>query len=679
MADLTAILNGPWEFPKFEPPEMQLRLSMEDAGLEPPDEIFLDGKIHRFNNGNKKDKSGWYVAFADKIPAGRFGDWRLDLNVPWTADVGRDLDYEEVAARKRHIEIAREIRDKELAKLHDGVAQAVERIWENGTPATTEHPYLKKKGIQPHGMRVSGDGALMIPVHSPEGDLRSIQYIHPQGKKLFHTGGEAGGNVCVLGDLDDSPVFVAEGFATAASIREATGKPVVIAFSAHNMVGATGFVRERNGTRTDIVVVGDNDESGVGQKAAKAACDKYGARMIIPPEEGDANDFAQRGGDLKRLLAPPLDGWLVPVREFAKQPAPITWLIKGWLPSGALMMVHGPSGCGKTFLVLHWSMLIASSDTMLQWEGAKIRNGTVIYLAGEGHHGLRSRVAAWLKYYEVNPDVVDLHVSASGCDLNTPEGWLKVKSHIDAIGTKPVLIVVDTLHRFLHGDENSAQDAKVMIDACAGLQQEYGCSVLLVHHTGVSEEAQHRARGSSAWKAALDMESSVVMNKDKESLQIICRKMKDAEEPQPTWARLMKGIVLPGWYDEDGERVTSAVIVRGTDPGDSGEKGEKLSDIQRIAMSSFRLAAETRGMVRDGRFAGVEAEAWRAEFYKAHVSDSVNAKKVAFQRVRKSLLEKRLIRTDDDDPNIYFPEGVDANIDEAIFVQKLTCASPFDD
>lgn len=47
--------------------------------------------------------------------------------------------------------------------------------------------------------------------------------------------------------------------------------------------------------------------------------------------------------------------------------------------------------------------------------------------------------------------------------------------------------------------------------------------------------------------------------------------------------------------------------------------------------------------------------------------------------MRKSLLEKHLIRTDDDDPNIYFPEGVDANIDEAIFVQKLTCASPFDD
>jgi hypothetical protein len=168
------------------------------------------------------------------------------------------------------------------------------------------------------------------------------------------------------------------------------------------------------------------------------------------------------------------------------------------------------------------------------------------------------------------------------------------------------------------------------------------------------------------------MESSVVMNRDKESLQIICRKMKDAEEPEPTWAKLLKGIVLPGWYDEDGEKVTSAVIVRGADPGDSGEKGDRLTDVQRIAMASFRRAAETRGMVRDGAFAGVDAESWRNEFYKMHVSDSTGAKKVAFQRVRKQLLEKLMIRTDKDDPNIYFPEGVDANIDEMLFVQKLT-------
>jgi putative DNA primase/helicase len=94
----------------------------------------------------------------------------------------------------------------------------------------------------------------------------------------------------------------------------------------------------------------------------------------------------------------------------------------------------------------------------------------------------------------------------------------------------PEIIVVDTLHRFLDGDENSAADAKSMLDACAALINEFGASVILVHHTGVNAEAQHRARGSSAWRGALDVEISVVPG---ETIEIIQRKSKDAEEAAP--------------------------------------------------------------------------------------------------------------------------------------------------
>ena len=53
------------------PPEEQLRQAMEDAGIEPPPEIVIDGAIHRFNpDGAKGNKSGWYVAFPGDIPAG---------------------------------------------------------------------------------------------------------------------------------------------------------------------------------------------------------------------------------------------------------------------------------------------------------------------------------------------------------------------------------------------------------------------------------------------------------------------------------------------------------------------------------------------------------------------------------------------------------------------------------
>jgi hypothetical protein len=120
--------------------------------------------------------------------------------------------------------------------------------------------------------------------------------------------------------------------------------------------------------------------------------------------------------------------------------------------------------------------------------------------------------------------------------------------------------VVDTLHRFLLGDENSAQDAKTMLDACAALMREFNCSVLLVHHTGVSEEAQHRARGSSAWRGALDIEISIVPARDGQPLEIVQRKQKDGELSEPLFARI-EGIVIPGWFDEDKEPVKSATLV----------------------------------------------------------------------------------------------------------------------
>jgi hypothetical protein len=182
----------------------------------------------------------------------------------------------------------------------------------------------------------------------------------------------------------------------------------------------------------------------------------------------------------------------------------------------------------------------------------------VVYLAGEGHHGLRSRVAAWKQHHGAGK--LDMWISKTGTDLNTLEGYQRVVDAIRALPHPPSLINVDTLHRFLSGDENSSVDAKTMIDACASLMREFSCSVLLVHHTGVSDEAQHRARGSSAWKGALEIEISVIPAKGDAPIQIVQRKSKDAEEAAPIYARL-QAVAINGWLDEDGEPVSSAVLV----------------------------------------------------------------------------------------------------------------------
>jgi phage/plasmid primase-like uncharacterized protein len=570
MADLSKVLGGPWAPPPEKlvaPPEAQLIDAMRAAGLQPPEEILMDGKIHRFKSGTKGapghgDKPGWYLVFGDGIPAGRFGCWRAGMEVTWRADIGRKLTQTEEMSHAKRLAEAKALRDAAIERQHQVASETVEKIWTTANPANAEHPYLAKKNIQTHGARITGDGRLVLPLYDSDGTLATLQYIDHEGGKLYHPGGQTGGKFWMIGSLDEpGTLFVAEGFATAATIHETTDRPVVVAYSASNLVPVTGTLREMYGATQDIVIVADHDQSGVGQRYAEQASAKYGARMVMPPILGDANDYAQAGHDLAGLLMPPADDWLIPADDFCAQPSPISWLVKRWIQSQALVMVHGPSGGGKTFVVLDWCLRMASGTE--DWAGHKVRQGNVVYLAGEGHHGLRGRVAAWKHHHKAGK--LAMWLSKDGCDLNTPTGYLKVVEQVRMLKDRPSVIVVDTLHRFLSGDENSAQDAKTMLDACNALMQEFNCSVILVHHTGVAEEAQHRARGSSAWRGALDIEISIVPGKEGVPMQIVQRKSKDAELAETIHVELQQ-VAIPGWRDEDNQQVTSAVIVQAQAP-----------------------------------------------------------------------------------------------------------------
>ena len=588
MSDLSKVLGGSWTPPtekRVTPPEEQLIDAMRGAGLEPPEQIHLDGKLHRFKSGTKGqgkggDKPGWYVVYGDGVPAGRFGCWRSGVEVTWRAEIGRKLSPAEEMANARRMAEAKAARDAEQARQYEVASSTVETIWSSAQGASPEHPYLQRKGIGVHGSRVTGDGRLVVPLYGQDGQLSTLQYIAHDGTKLYHPGGQTGGKFWMIGTADEpGSIYIAEGFATAATIHEATHRPVVVAYSASNLVPVTGSVREMYGQAQDIVIVADNDASGVGQRYAEQASAKHGARMVMPPILGDANDYAQAGGDLRDLLMPAASGdWLIHADDFSAQPAPISWLVKGWVQDHALIMVHGPSGGGKTFVVLDWCLRMASG--MSEWCGLKVKPGNVVYLAGEGHHGLRGRIAAWKSQHSTG--TLSMWLSKDGCDLNKPEGYIKVAEQLRTLPATPKLVVVDTLHRFLDGDENSPLDTKTMIDACNRIMNEFDCSVILVHHTGVSEEAQHRARGSSAWRGALDIEVSVVPAKDGSPMQIIQRKSKDAEMAETVFVAL-QSVQIPGWVDEDGEPVTSAVVVQSEAPQEKTAKPDtKLASHRKL-------------------------------------------------------------------------------------------------
>ena len=168
------------------------RTAMRDAGLQPPEVIEPDGKLHRFStNGNPHDTAGWYVFYGDDIPAGSFGDWRSGLSESWHAKIGRSLSAAEAAAHGARMAAARRLRDEERARERADAATRARTRWASAHDAPSDHPYLIHKKIQPHGARVH-DGALVFPVIA-DGHICSLQFIDPDGSKRFLSGGRVTG------------------------------------------------------------------------------------------------------------------------------------------------------------------------------------------------------------------------------------------------------------------------------------------------------------------------------------------------------------------------------------------------------------------------------------------------------------------------------------------------------
>ena len=104
--------------------------------------------------------------------AGRFGCWRDQIDCVFKADSGRELTASENMAITRRQAEATEERERVRTKKSEVAANTVEKIWSEAIAASPDHPYLKRKGIEPHGARLTGDGRLIVPLYSTGGELK---------------------------------------------------------------------------------------------------------------------------------------------------------------------------------------------------------------------------------------------------------------------------------------------------------------------------------------------------------------------------------------------------------------------------------------------------------------------------------------------------------------------------
>ena len=335
--------------------------------------------------------------------------------------------------------------------------------------------------------------------------------------------------------------------------------------------------------------------------------------------------------------------------DFCKQVAPVKFFIKGYVYEGALEMMFGESAGGKSFLALDMACSIAC-DEIRDWHGQPLRHAPVIYFAGEGANGLRKRCAGWVAAHDVNPETVHLAIFDEVFSLddedNSDYSINNTIANIKRAYGNPGLIIFDTQHCFMKGDENRAVDTKKYLDACRKLTREFGCAVLDIHHVGVNPETKTRARGSGSMRGAMDFELRVSKN-----LSIITleqTKNKDgAQEPARYFT--LKGIDVPGWFDDEGMQETTCYIER-TEPNlsESNEPKKTFTKSEHTALDTFKEAVRRKGVKLTDKETGheliaVELKNWREISFELSAKGTQDSKRSEFNKGREGLYEKKIL------------------------------------
>jgi DNA-binding transcriptional ArsR family regulator len=258
------------------------------------------------------------------------------------------------------------------------------------------------------------------------------------------------------------------------------------------------------------------------------------------------------------------------------------WLVEGVLPLGSFGVLYSPPGLGKTFLALDMGRSIAAG---VPWQGRDVKKGPVLYIAAEGRSGLKPRRRAWNQEHS-RDKCPGMFYLPEPVQLTTNDDLEALMIGIDALGRKPILIVIDTLARcFVGRDENHALDMGLLVAAVDRLRAATGAAVLLIHHSGKprSGNRQSKERGSSALGGAADVMMSLVAQKH--GLALKCEKQKEAEPFEPISFRL-KTVTI-------GDGLESCVVVSDAIEAEPAldEKHESALDV----LATFRGASTTTG------------------------------------------------------------------------------------
>jgi len=490
-------------------------------------------------------------------------------------------------------------------------------------------------------------------------------------------------------------VFLCEGEKAADALKSLG----VVATCTHN--GASNFPEDvvKHLVGLTIAIVPDNDTVGWEYARKAVAALKVVTKSIRVVDLGleeikeDAYEFVHKyGGDKDRLIdytkatkpvASELDVTTparlnnsseTPVTEELELPAtplqregfkleawdsiedePVEWLVQGVIPQRSFVALYAPPASFKSFIALDIAECIATGRAFL---GNQItKQGAVLYIAGEGHGGIGSRIKALKTHHntQVGAPVYFLrrqvNLRSSKTDLQDLVAAIDDLKAIHDINFE--LIIIDTLARaFGGGNENASEDMGAFITAAGAIQGRYECGLLVVHHAG--KDATKGLRGHSSLLGAVDTELEIIRIEGADPPRGILHisKQKDGEDGQRIGFEMVE--VTTESSGVVGFEGTSSLAVKHDPAMDtslkaskkkdkSGEDTIKLTGTQQSALTLLYALRKEHGTMQtiDGmRNKCVSTNLWHEEFRKIKGKGILPASfNTSWMNVKKALVD----------------------------------------